>query len=280
LDGSSPPRPESARAAAGASAAGASAAAAGALAERVDRLARENAALFERLLAGERRFRGLARSAWRVQEAERRRLARELHDGLGQSLTALRIRLERLAALAEPEHPALAAPLAEAVEAAARALADTRRLSHLLRPRVLDDLGLVPALRWLARTVGEWAAFAVDFEHRGVGEERLDADAETLLFRVAQEALTNAVKHSGAAGASLRLERAGGRLRLAVRDRGRGFDPAADAPDAESSGLAGMHDRVELFGGRLAIDSAPGRGTAVTVELPLAAGAAEGGGAE
>ena len=261
MDGSSPPRPDAAPAAEAA------------LAGRVDRLARENAAMFERLLADERRFRALARSAWRVQEAERRRLAGELHDGLGQSLTALKIRLERLAGEAGPEHPALAAPLAEAVEAAAQALADTRRLSHLLRPRVLDDLGLVPALKWLARTVSEWAGFAVDFEHQGVGEERLDPDAETLLFRVAQEALNNAVKHSDAAGAALRLERSGERLSLAVRDRGRGFDPAGTA-GAAGSGLAGMRDRVELFGGRLAIDSAPGRGTEVRAELPLAAGAA------
>jgi len=246
---------------------------AGDVVERLRQIHRENERLFARLVAGEERFRALARSVWAVQEEERRRVARELHDGLGQTLTALKIRLERLAGEAGPEHPALAAPLAEAVEAAAQALADTRRLSHLLRPRVLDDLGLVPALKWLARTVSEWAGFAVDFEHQGVGEERLDPDAETLLFRVAQEALNNAVKHSDAAGAALRLERSGERLSLAVRDRGRGFDPAG-AAGAAGSGLAGMRDRVELFGGRLAIDSAPGRGTEVRAELPLAAGAA------
>lgn len=243
------------------------------LAARVERLAGENRALFERLLDDERRFRRLALSAWRVQEAERRRVARELHDGIGQELTALKIRLERLAERAAAGRSELEPGLAEAVTAAARALGDVRRLSHLLRPRLLDDLGLVPALGWLARTLGEGTGFEVRFEDRGIGEERLDAEVETLLFRVAQEALSNALRHSGAGGASVELERtAAGRLRLAVRDRGSGFDPRA-ATAVAGSGLAGMRDRVELFGGRLAVDTAPGRGTAIAVELPAEASA-------
>lgn len=246
------------------------------LSERLDRLARENAELFERLRANEQRFRGLTRSVWRVQEAERRRLARELHDGLGQELTALKIGLERLAEAAHRDDPGPAAPLAgqlaAAVEAAARALGETRRLSHLLRPRVLDDLGLVAALTWLARTVGEWTGFPVRFEAEGVGDaadagERLDPDAETLLFRVAQEAVTNAVEHSGAGGAEVTLRRAGRRLTLTVRDAGRGFDPAALA-GAEGTGLAGMRDRVELFGGELSVTAAPGRGVEVIARVP------------
>jgi signal transduction histidine kinase len=250
------------------------------LSERLDRLARENVELFDRLRANEQRFRGLTRSVWRVQEAERRRLARELHDGLGQELTALKIGLERLAEAARRDSSGLAGPLAEpladqlaaAVEAAARALGETRRLSHLLRPRVLDDLGLMAALTWLARTVGEWTGFPVRFEAEGVDDaadagERLDADAETLLFRVAQEALTNAVEHSGAGSAEVTLRRAGRRLTLTVRDAGRGFDPAA-LHGAEGTGLAGMRDRVELFGGDLRVTAAPGAGVEVVARVP------------
>lgn len=245
------------------------------LAARVDRLARENRALFERLLVDEHRFRRLARSAWRIQEAERRRLARDLHDGLGQELTALKIRLERLAEKAG-ERSELTPSLAGAVEAAARALADARRLSHQLRPRMLDDLGLVPALAWLARTLGEGTGFEVRFERHGIDEERLDPEAETLFFRVAQEALSNALRHSGADGAAVELERAtDGRLRLTVRDAGRGFDPAS-APGGDGGGLSGMRDRVELFGGRFTIDTAPGRGTAIAVELGESDGEAGG----
>lgn len=257
---------------------------AAALGDRLDRLARENAELFERLRANERRFRGLARSVWRVQEAERRRLAGELHDGLGQELTALKIGLERLQAAALRDRSALAGslagPLAAAVEAAARSLGETRRLSHLLRPRVLDDLGLVPALSWLARTVGEWTGVQVRVTTEGLGGEeagegdgapggagRLDPDAEILLFRVAQEALTNAVEHSGATAAEIVLRRAGGRLILTVSDAGRGFEPATLA-GAEGTGLAGMRDRVELFGGELTIDAVPGRGVEVTARVP------------
>jgi two-component system sensor histidine kinase UhpB len=254
-----PPRPEPPGAGAGEP-----------LALRVERLSRENTELFARLVADERRFRGLARSVWRVEEAERRRLARELHDGLGQTLTALKIQLARLAERAGDPGDDLGAALRGAAELAAGALADTRRLSHLLRPRVLDDLGLVAALKWLARTLGESAGFAVRFAHSGMAGG-VAPDLETLIFRVAQEALTNAIKHSGAPGAEVELRRRGPRVRLVVRDEGRGFDAANPPPaGAEGSGLAAMRDRVELSGGRLAIDSAPGRGTAVTVELNLA----------
>lgn len=240
------------------------------LALRVERLSRENAELFERLVADERRFRGLARSVWRVEEAERRRLAGELHDGLGQTLTALKIQLERLAMPGGEAGPELAPALARAAELAAGALADTRRLSHLLRPRLLDDLGLVAALTWLARTLGEGTGFEVRFEHSGLAAGRLDPDLETLIFRVAQEALTNALKHSAAPGAELELRRRGRRVRLAVRDRGRGFDASTPLPArSEGCGLAAMRDRVELSGGRFGVESRPGRGTAVEVELTV-----------
>ena len=235
--------------------------------ERVRAITRENERLFHQLIAGERRFRGLAKAVWKVQEEERRRLALELHDGIGQTLTALKNQLERLELGAGGE-PGLRARLAESVEIAARALQETRELSRLLRPPVLDDLGLLPALRSLGRSL-ERGGLRVEIHASGL-DERLDADLETLVFRVAQEALTNVLKHAQVEEAVLAVERLGGGLRLSVSDRGRGFDPEDRSGEAPGCGLRGIHDRVELFGGRSRVRSQPGRGTTIEVEVPLA----------
>lgn len=240
------------------------------IAARIHELSAENQRLFRELLAAERRSRTLSRSVWRVQEDERRRLARELHDGIGQLLVALRNQLE--AARRERAGPqAMEQAIAAALETAGQALHDTRELSRLLRPAVLDDLGLMPALSWLARTVRERFAVEVVTDLRGI-DERLDREIETLAFRIVQEALTNVAKHSGASRAAVEVERASGRLRIAVADEGCGFDPArAREGDDESAtvGLRGMRDRAELFGGSLRVDAAPGRGTRIEVIVPL-----------
>jgi two-component system sensor histidine kinase UhpB len=238
--------------------------------ERIERLTRENERLFTQLAHGEKRYRRLAKAVWRVQEEERRRLARELHDGIGQNLTALKNQLEMLAGR-EPRDSGRTAPLRDAIELTARALADTRELSRLLRPPVLDDLGLVAALSWLVRRLEERTAFHVDFRHQGVGEERLPPEVETLIFRVAQEGLNNALKHSQVEQAELALERRGERLSLRIADRGVGFDPAAQ-PSETIGGLRGMRDRVEVHGGRFEIRSAPGAGTSIQVDLVVDGG--------
>lgn len=246
--------------------------------DRVRRITRENERLFQRLIEGENRFRGLAKAVWKVQEDERRRLARELHDGLGQTLTALKNQLERLERKAAAEDGGAAAAgeiqagLADSVELARGALNETRELSRLLRPPVLDDLGLLPALAWLARTLEQRTGLAVTVGTEGV-DGRLEPDLETLVFRLVQEALTNVLKHAGTAAAEVRLARRGGTLELRVADAGAGFDAAAllDREEgARGTGLRSMRDRVELFGGRLEVWSAPGRGTTVAVVLPLA----------
>jgi signal transduction histidine kinase len=242
---------------------------------RVERVTRENERLFQELVAGERRFRGLSKAVWRVQEEERRRLARELHDGIGQTLTALKNQLELLereaagSGPAPADRPALALRprLAEAVGIAALALRETRELSRLLRPPVLDDLGLVPALRWLARSLRERTGLEVRLVEEGL-DERLEPDLETLVFRVVQEALNNVVKHAGVAAAEVALGRRGGSLRLRVADAGRGFDPER-LPEEAGVGLRGVRDRVELFGGHLQVRSAPGGGTTLDIEVPV-----------
>ena len=234
--------------------------------QRVDRLTRDNERLFQQLSRGEQRYRGLAKAVWRVQEEERRRLARELHDGIGQTLTALKNQLEMIERQA-PVEGGIGARLRDSVELAARALAETRELSRLLRPAVLDDLGLLAALRWLARWLEERTGLRVALAIGDV-EERLPADLETLVFRVSQEALTNVLKHSGVERAALELDRVGDRLRLRISDRGAGFDPALQTGES-IGGLRGMRDRVELLGGRFELRSRPGGGTTIEAEIPL-----------
>jgi len=240
--------------------------------DRVRQITRENERLFQRLIEGERRFRGLAKAVWKVQEDERRRLARELHDGLGQTLTALTNQLERLQRkLGGRDDADLAGRLADSVEMARLALNEIRELSRLLRPPVLDDLGLPAALSWLARTLEQRTGLRVEVTLDGL-EERLDPDLETLIFRLTQEALTNVLRHAGVDRASVAVARDEGFLSLQVADRGRGFDaPATFAGNEAStgSGLRGMRDRLELFGGRLELASHPGEGTLVSAVVPL-----------
>jgi two-component system sensor histidine kinase UhpB len=240
--------------------------------ERVRQITHENELLFQRLIEGERRFRSLAKAVWKVQEDERRRLARELHDGLGQTLTALTHQLERLRGrLDDGEARDLAPRLADAVETARLALNESRELSRLLRPPVLDDLGLPAALSWLARTLEERAGLHVELAVEGLAE-RLDPDLETLVFRLVQESLTNVLRHAMVDRAAVKVARSGERLELQVADAGRGFDAQAvlAGRDGESgSGLRGMRDRLELFGGRLELTSSPGRGTRVAAAVPL-----------
>lgn len=240
--------------------------------DRVRRITTENERLFARLIEGERRFRGLAKAVWKVQEDERRRLARELHDGLGQTLTALTHQLERLQRkLGEGDARDLAA---DAVETARLALNETRELSRLLRPPVLDDLGLPAALSWLARTLEQRTGLRVELTLEGL-EERLDPEVETLVFRLVQEALTNVLRHAEVDRATVEVSRAAGLLELRIADQGQGFDADATLVGREAasgSGLRGMRDRLELFGGRLELSSEEGRGTVVAASVPLLEG--------
>ncbi len=220
--------------------------------------------LLQRLEANEREFRRLGRAVWNVQEDERRRLARELHDGIGQNLTALKHRLVQL----EDELPAAQRDrLRAAIELCHDTLEDTREMSRLLRPPVLDDLGLGPALRWLARSMGEAAGIDVELEIDELPD--LDGDLQTLLFRVAQEALNNIAKHAQARHVLVRLVARGGSLQLQVADDGRGCDPEA-VFHSGGSGLGGMRERLGLYEGRLELHSVEGEGARLRATVPLA----------
>ena len=201
-----------------------------------------------------------------VQEAERRRIARELHDEVGQALTAIRINLQMLRQL-----PEAAARVNETLEVLDRVLQEVRRLSLDLRPSLLDDLGLVAALQWLVRVRAEGAGL-VGAVVTDVPEAAVPAALATTCFRVVQEAVTNVIRHARAAHVWVELRRQDSGLEVAIRDDGVGFDVAAAhrrARAGSSLGLLSLAERVELAGGRSTIESAPGSGTTVRAWFPL-----------
>jgi signal transduction histidine kinase len=222
--------------------------------------------LLERLQRNEREFRRLGRAVWRVQEDERRRLARELHDGVGQNLTALKHRLSQLDDALPPDNPARA-HLEAAISLCGDTLEDTRSLSRLLRPPILDDLGLEPALRWLARSIGEASGLDITLDVQPLPP--LDGEVQTLLFRVAQEALNNAARHAAAEHVIVRLVAREDMLQLQVADDGQGCEPTR-ALQSGGSGLGGMRERLRLYDGRLELHSVPGEGMRVRALVPLA----------
>lgn len=222
--------------------------------------------LLDRLEHNQRDFYRLARSVFRVQEEERRRLSRDLHDGIGQNLTALKHQLALLADSLPAERKDTRAWLNRCVAMCAQTLEEARRLSRLLRPQVLDDLGLEAGLQALARTLGESGGLEIEIEFGQLPD--LDDDIQTLIFRVVQEALTNVVRHAGAARALVRLAQRAGYLRLTVWDDGVGCDPEA-AQAAGGSGLGGIRERLQLFGGRFEMFSQPGQGCRIRALLPL-----------
>jgi signal transduction histidine kinase len=241
-----------------------------ALQSQLNTLKQDQSELFAGLARGQQRFRDLAKSVWRVQEEERRRFARDLHDGLGQNITAILHQLEQIAA--EPGLPDAAQRRVErSLDLCARALHDTRNLARLLRPKILDDLGLCAALHWLVRTVSDGAGFAVDVD---CDSELQDAngDIATLVFRLAQEALNNVAKHAHASHVLIRVAVHADRLHLLIADDGRGCDAGAVlAPERArlSTGLGSMHERIALFGGTLSLISSPGDGTQLRAVMPL-----------
>lgn len=242
------------------------------IAEQVAHITAENARLLTRLAESERRFHSISRGVLRLQEEERGRISRDLHDGIGQSLTALKIQLELLEQQAARAASDLEPRIASARALAGACLTEVRQLSHVLRPQMLDELGLLPTLRWLVRTVRERTGLVVSFDSGGF-EDRMDPDVETLIYRIAQESLTNIVKHAKAADATVRLSRREDRLLLRVEDSGAGFDADGVLSAREEDrgfGVRAMRDRVHFFNGRFSIRSAPGKGTVVEAELPLA----------
>ena len=220
--------------------------------------------LYSRLQESEARLRLLSGLIIEAQERERRRLARELHDELGGLVNTMTLTLSRVEAQAEG---AVATQLAEVLKLSRTLGERTRQISLRLRPPILDDLGLLPALRWHADHLHQTGQLKVDLDHEGP-EQRLLPEIETAIYRVVQEALTNVVRHAQIGTAQVRLRIDGQRAAVRITDRGAGFDPAAPRP-ATAGGLLGMRERAELLGGTLSVESAPTVGTLITAQFPL-----------
>jgi signal transduction histidine kinase len=217
------------------------------------------------------RLQSLSQALIESQEAERRHLARELHDEIGQALTAVTLNLD---ALRKSERRDEAGRCIEETSRLIKHLIEqVRDLSLDLRPSILDDLGLAAALRWYVARNAERSGVAIEFRAPSL-EERLPPEIETACFRIAQEAVTNIVRHAHASRASVEIERTARELELKVSDDGAGFDveQARDQARAgKSFGLVGMEERAALLGGSLEVESRRGRGTELRFRLPLRA---------
>jgi signal transduction histidine kinase len=220
-----------------------------------------------KLLTTTRQLQALSRRVLEVQEQERRRVALELHDELGQSLTAIKINLQLGERFKDQAPGHLYQENLRIVE---DALQQVRTLATALRPSVLDDLGLAPALKWMAEQSASRGGFEVQFHHERA-LERLAPEIETACFRIVQEALTNISRHAHASAVQINLGRVADDMVLTVADNGQGFDVAAmreRATTGASLGVLGMQERATLLGGQLDIQSQPGQGSVVELHCP------------
>lgn len=207
----------------------------------------------------------------KAQEEERRRMAREIHDGPAQSMANIVLRVEICEKLLTADPGEVRQELADLKERVRDSLQEVRHIIFDLRPMMLDDLGLIPAIRRYLAVLEERQGLRVLFQARGRVDTRLGLPLEIAAFRIIQEALNNVIKHSGVSDAALALELLPQALNMRISDRGRGFDPAVvmESGESDSFGLLGMRERVELLDGELLINSRPGKGTSLQVRLPL-----------
>jgi signal transduction histidine kinase len=208
----------------------------------------------------------LNRVSWQLlekQELAAQRFSHELHDELGQTLAALRTNLQAL----HPSSAAGRARVADCVNLVDGGIESVREMSQLLHPRVLDDFGLVGGVRWLCERFSQRTGIQVDYHADFEG--RLSDELRTHVFRIAQEALTNAARHSSATLIDVRLGTNGAGVTLSIRDNGKGIQPLRNG-EPRGMGLLGMRARARMAGGRLTIQSDEGKGTLVVVAVPLA----------
>lgn len=223
--------------------------------------------LEQRARAAERELRELSQKLVQAQEAERKRLSLELHDQVGQMLTAIRMEIANLGRIGPENAERFREHLQQAKQVAEGAMKTVRDLAMGLRPSMLDDLGLGPAVEWLCREFSRTSGIPADAEIEGPLAGLTDAQ-KTGLFRVVQESLTNVMRHARAKHVKVRLAQSAGRLVLEVADDGRGMK---NSRQRRGLGLLGMEERIRELGGVFTIESAPGAGTKIRAEIPLAA---------
>lgn len=236
-------------------------------------LALQNAELLQSLRVQQADLKDLSMQLLSAQEVERGRISRELHDGVGQSLTALRYELESMKAKARalPDSKGLLQSIGESGSLVKQVIEELRAISLDLRPAMLDDLGLGPTLEWFVKQFADRFGVPVDLEII-LGSRPVPPHLATTVFRIVQEALGNVAKHARASRARLRLRRRSGRIELAIEDDGVGFDPR-DLPRARTergcSGILNLGERTHLVGGEFRLDAAPGKGTRLQFIFPL-----------
>ena len=218
-----------------------------------------------------RELHALSGRAINAQEEERKSIARSLHDDTGQALSMLIISLDQLEAHLPGKQEGLKVEIQQARTLAANALAELRRIVFGLRPAILDDLGLVPAIRWYARSNLEPAGLNIEVQAPDQIPE-LPPEVSISLFRISQEAVNNILRHAAASSVHINLSLQPGSITLQIKDNGRGFNQQTVSEEALAShhlGLLGLRERAELLGGQVNLDSAPGQGTCLEVRLPL-----------
>jgi signal transduction histidine kinase len=237
---------------------------------RVSRLERKAEQQHRATEQAEAELRRLSRKLVVAQEEERRSLARELHDEVGQTITALRVELGNIEKLRTGPEDSFHRHVEEAKDLAAQTLRSVRSIATGLRPSVLDDLGVAPALEWQAREFTRRTGTPVEVVIDGL-PDHLPEEHRTCLYRVVQEALTNCARHAEARHIRLALHTEGERLSLTVQDDGKGFAAPAKAhfPYSGGLGLIGIEERVKDLGGVLAIRSQAGKGTVLKVTVPV-----------
>ena len=207
---------------------------------------------------------GLSKRLVDAQEQERRNISRELHDEVGQTLSALLVELGNVSAHVPPDHPELGERLQSARKLGEESVNAVRNMSLLLRPSMLDDFGLVPALHWQAREVSRRTGMNVTVKAEEL-PDTLPDEHKTCIYRLVQEALNNATKHSDASAVTITVDQWPQLLAVSITDNGKGFNMRT----TRGMGLAGMEERVRHLKGTLSIQSAPGEGTRIAVELPV-----------
>ncbi len=235
---------------------------------RLQRLEHQAQNRFDEVVSTREELKRLSAELVSAQESERRRISRELHDEVGQVLSAIMLGLGNLRSALKDANTGEALRQLQLVEdMTGRNATVVRNISLLLRPTMLDDLGLVPALKWFAREVSRTGPMAIDVAVESFTDE-LDEEYRVCVFRIVQEAVRNAGRHSGARLVRIHICESNGTLSLSVQDDGKGFVPSQET----GLGILGMRERVMNVGGKLDVNSEPGRGTTVSLSLPLPAG--------
>ena len=226
----------------------------------------ENSRLLQTVHQHREDLKQLTARLFNSQEEERRRIARELHDEAGQALTGINYALENICKNIPPEHPHIIEEIAEVKKQISRTYQDMRSMSYRLHPAVLSDLGLEPALESYLHSVRRYSGLEIDFRMIGF-EQRLDPEIETVLYRVSQEIITNALKHSGAELFRLSIIKGYPNIIYVAEDDGVGFDMSKS--HGQGLGLLGIRERLALIGGTFSIRSSVGRGTKIRIEIPV-----------